>query len=424
MAGIAQLAKQLAFEVQGSDKAFNPPMSTQLEALDILLHEGLKPAEHLSSWPDLVIVGNALSRGNETVEMILNQKIPYISGPQWLYENVLKDRHVIAVAGTHGKTTTTAMLVHILQQTGLNPGYLIGGCSPQLSHSAQLGEGDYFVIEADEYDTAFFDKRPKFLHYHPNTLVINNIEFDHGDIYHNLEEIKRQFHYLVRTVPASGTIVAPAQDQTIQAVLDQGCWSHIQDLNQDWQVNLVDSAGQKLAFFHGDKAVGQLSWALWGQHNAQNALAALVAANDIGINPEQSIKALSSFQAPYKRMQYLGNAKGFELYEDFAHHPTAIETSISGLKARMIKGKLFAIVDFGTNTMKSGVHDDVIPNAMRLADHALILSAHELFNHDHVLIFKHAEGLVEALQDKVQSGDTVLIMSNDSGQQLTELISA
>jgi len=375
MGGIAALARHAGHTVTGSDHNVYPPMSTQLEALGIQLQSGYDP-QHLQPHPDLVVIGNALSRGNATVEYVLNEQLPYCSGPRWLGEHFLNQRKVLAVAGTHGKTTTTAMLAWILEAAGMDPGFLIGGVAANFPVSARAGSGP-FVIEADEYDTAFFDKRAKFVHYRPNIAILNNLEFDHADIYPDLAAIQVQFHHLLRTVASNGKLVVNSTDEALKEVLAKGCWtpcSHfgLATKNQDdalaWSVELLKPDGNELRLFKAEKSIGTLSWSLTGTHNALNALAACAAANAAGVDPKIAIQALASFRGVKRRMELLGQSKGIQIYDDFAHHPTAIRVTLEGLRRHIGNAQLMVALEPRSNTMQAGHHHEQLGPALALAD--------------------------------------------------------
>jgi len=371
MGSLAQLAIASGHRVTGSDANVYPPMSTQLIDAGIELIEGFDPAQ-LDLEPDVVVVGNVVSRGNPVMEAVLNRGLPYISGPQWLAENVLKHKWVLAVAGTHGKTTTSSMLAWILEYAGMRPGYLIGGVPGNFATSARLGETDFFVIEADEYDTAFFDKRSKFVHYHPRTLVINNLEFDHADIFPDLAAIQTQFHHVVRTVPSDGLVLC-RKDDAIAEVIEQGCWSNMQTMSDqlsgaDWNVEKSDDAGLSFEVLLGRQSVGRVRWTLTGDHNIQNALSAVAAARHIGVLPEVACDALSVFEGVKRRMEVLLNDAGVAVYDDFAHHPTAIASTLAGLRARVGDEHIVAIIDPRSNTMKQGVHRDSLLASVAMAN--------------------------------------------------------
>lgn len=370
MGGLAVIARQLGHQVSGSDQNVYPPMSTQLQQQGIQLMDGYR-AENLDVEPDLVIIGNALSRGNPEVEAVLNKGLPYVSGPQWLAEHVLHDKWVLGVAGTHGKTTTASMLGWILEHQGFNPGFLIGGIPLNFGISARLDGGaenksGFFVIEADEYDSAFFDKRSKFVHYRPRTAILNNLEFDHADIFPDLDAIKRQFHHLVRTIPGEGLIISPERDANINDVLAMGCWTPVAktaiDADAQWQAKLLKADGSQFSVIFENIGQGIVDWALTGEHNVYNALSAIVAANHIGILPKDAIAALGQFINVKRRMEVIARINGVTLYDDFAHHPTAIATTLDGLRKQVGQERIIAIVEPRSNTMRLGVHTETLAN--------------------------------------------------------------
>lgn len=373
MGGIAAIARQLGHRVTGSDAHVYPPMSTMLEQMGIVIGS-LDDIGQLNPAPDLVIIGNALSRGNPQVETILNQNIAYTSGPQWLGDHVLREKWVLAVAGTHGKTTTTSMLTHILEEAGLQPGFLIGGVVERFQTSARLTDSIFFVIEADEYDTAFFDKRSKFVHYHPNTLALNNLEFDHADIFPDLAAIQRQFHHVVRTVPGKGQVISPQDSVSLNEVMAQGCWSDQQYLNAPggWQIRDLAGDGSEFEVSLAGQAVGQVHWNLLGEHNLQNALMAIAAARHAGVDPAQAIASLASFTSPKRRLERIYQDDRVTVFDDFAHHPTAIATTLQGMRAHSqaqhSKSRLIAVVEPRSNTMRAGVHKNELAQALSLAD--------------------------------------------------------
>jgi UDP-N-acetylmuramate: L-alanyl-gamma-D-glutamyl-meso-diaminopimelate ligase len=371
MGSLAQLAKAAGHRVSGCDANVYPPMSSQLEAAGIELVEGFDPAQ-LDPAPDMVVVGNAMSRGNPCVEYMLNQGLPYTSGPQWLGDYFLRDKWVLAVAGTHGKTTTATMLAWILDVAGMAPGYLIGGVPGNFPTSARLGETPFFVVEADEYDTAFFDKRSKFLHYHPRTAILNNLEFDHADIFADLAAIQTQFHHLVRTIPAEGKIIYPASDANLQAVIDKGCWTPTEVIGaQGWRAELNADDGSSFQVFLANQACGQVNWPLTGKHNVNNALAAIAAARHVGVKPALACEALSQFAGVKRRMELIGTVGSIRVYDDFAHHPTAIATTLDGLRKKVGSGKIIAVLEPRSNTMKLGVHRHELAQATAAADQVL-----------------------------------------------------
>src|SRR6478609_3200587 len=358
MGGLAAIAKRAGHDVTGCDANVYPPMSTQLAALGIGLTEGWDPAQlaGAAKGADVFVVGNVVSRGNPLMEAILNAGLPYISGPQWLYENVLHDKWVLAVAGTHGKTTTSSMLAWILDFAGLDPGFLIGGVPADFGVSARATGSSFFVIEADEYDTAFFDKRSKFVHYRARTAVLNNLEFDHADIFPDLAAIETQFHHFVRTVPASGRIVVNAREDALQRVLARGCWSEVQRFGaRKEEPGALRARGEPQAFdvLRGSLKVARVEWSLIGEHNQLNALAAIAAAEHVGVTPEQSAAALGLFKNVRRRMELRGEVNGIKVYDDFAHHPTAIRTTVNGLRRRIAPSeRILAIFEPRSNTMK------------------------------------------------------------------------
>lgn len=365
MGSLAQLAKQLGHTVSGCDHAVYPPMSTQLERAGIEIIEGFSE-DQLQLKPDLFVVGNAISRGNPLLEAILNQGHRYTSGPQWLSEALLSKRWVLAVAGTHGKTTTTSMLAWILEYAGMEPGYLIGGVPENFESSARVGKSDFFVIEADEYDTAFFDKRSKFVHYHSRTVILNNLEFDHADIFTDLAAIQTQFHHLLRTVPSNGLVIAPKADKAIDEVIGRGCWTPIHRTGEgaDWQY-CSEQDGFSLSF---DSADYRVSWDLLGHHNMLNAVHAIAAARHIGVPIEVSVQALSEFKGVKRRMECVGQVAEIKVYDDFAHHPSAIETTLKGLRAKVGDDHIVAVIEPRSNTMKLGVHKTALSYACEAAN--------------------------------------------------------
>ncbi|ROO37696.1 UDP-N-acetylmuramate:L-alanyl-gamma-D-glutamyl-meso-diaminopimelate ligase [Salinisphaera orenii] len=421
MAGVALLARAAGHRVTGSDAGLYPPMSTQLADAGIEVMDGYAAA-HLDPAPDQVVIGNAMTRGNPAVEHTLDAGLAYTSGPQWLAENVLRGRWVLAVAGTHGKTTTASMLAHILQHAGLAPGFLIGGIAPDLGRSAAMGSSDFFVVEADEYDTAFFDKRAKFVHYRPRTLVLNNLEFDHADIFDDLEAIKRQFHHLVRTVPAGGQIVHNAAEPALDDVLARGCWTPTVAFNGDagWQAEAMTAAGDRLRIRLDGADVGELAWSLGGAHNRDNALAALAAARHVGVAPEVGIEALSAFGGVRRRLELRGTPGGIAVYDDFAHHPTAIRTTLDGLRAGARDGRILVVFEPRSNTMRRGVHADTLAASFERADAVYVYAADIDWDADavfaglgdRVTLADDIDHLVAAVVAAAAPGDTVVVMSN------------
>jgi len=425
MGGLALIAREQGHTVSGSDQNVYPPMSLQLEDQGIELMQGYQ-ASNLEAKPDLVIIGNALSRGNPEVEAVLNQGLRYTSGPQWLSESVLQHKWVLAVAGTHGKTSTSSMLAWILEDNGFQPGFLIGGIPMNFGLSARLGNTDFFVIEADEYDAAFFDKRSKFVHYRPRTAILNNLEFDHADIFDNLKAIQKQFHHLVRTIPSDGLIIAPKADKNIQDTLEMGCWTEIQStaIQQDatWQAELIKQDGSEFQVFLDGKLAGSLNWSLTGLHNVHNALAAIAAARHIGILPEHSLQALQRFKNVKRRMEVIANIKGVTLYDDFAHHPTAIQTTLEGLRKQVGQEKIIAVVELRSNTMRMGIHQHTLANALRGADKTFIYQP-ETFDwdlqalcqqNDRIRIYSSIDEIIQALKQELAPDSHFLMMSNGS----------
>lgn len=414
MGGIARLAIELGHQVTGSDQQVYPPMSDQLRALGIDLIEGYR-AENIDKTVELVIIGNALSRGNPEVEAVLDQKMSYCSGAQWLHDNVLVQRWVLAVSGTHGKTTTASMLTWILQANGYQPGFLIGGVPGNFDVSAALGKSDFFVIEADEYDTAFFDKRSKFVHYSPNTLVINNLEFDHADIFDTLADIQKQFSHLLRIVPGNGQVIIPDQVDAIEQVITKGCWSDVVRVGKDWHYH-ANSADASLFNLRRDDNEVAVKLPLVGTHNMQNAVMAMIAAFHVGVLPQQAAEALATFKAPKRRLELLLEHRGIRVFDDFAHHPTAIKTTVEALK-KSETGRLVVFLEPRSNTMKSGVHKDALANALADAD-SINIFAPASIEWDiasavpNACVFSNTEAMLQHAIDDLVPGDTVVIMSN------------
>ena len=423
MGGVALLARSLGMKVSGSDANVYPPMSDQLKAAGIELQEGYL-AEHMKPKPDLVVIGNAMSRGNPAVEYVLNEGLAYTSGPQWLANNVLKDRWVLAVSGTHGKTTTSSLLAWILEDAGLAPGFLIGGVPGNFGEAARLGDTPFFVIEADEYDTAFFDKRSKFVHYHPRTLVVNNLEFDHADIFDDLAAIQKQFHHLIRTVPSEGLIIIPPDEVDIDETLSMGCWSKKQTVGLeagDLQATEVSADGSEFKIQYQGKFQANVNWQMLGRHNVSNALAAIAAARHVGVNISQACEALAAFKGIKRRMELYGEVKGIRVYDDFAHHPTAIESTIKGLKANIGERKLIAILELRSNTMRMGIHKESLANCLQVADRVILfnqsdmnwsLSTVQQQLGEKATIEVSIDDIVGLIRDEAMRGDEILIMSN------------
>ena len=420
MGGIAAIAKSLGHKVTGSDKNVYPPMSTQLEALGIELTEGYCKSQ-FDPAPDMVVIGNAMSRGNPAVEYVLNRNLPYTSGPQWLLDNLLKDRWVIGLSGTHGKTTTSSMVAWILEHAGLNPGYLIGGVPENFGVSARVGDSPFFVIEADEYDSAFFDKRSKFVHYRPKTLVINNLEFDHADIFADLAAIQTQFHHLVRMVPENGLILTPNNKPSIEDMLKRGCWSSRQSLGKEWNAELLNKDGSEFNVLHNGVIMGTVNWSLVGQHNVDNGLMAIAAAHHAGVTLTDAIDALSLFKNVKRRMEVKGEVNGITLYDDFAHHPTAIATTLDGLRKKVGNARILAVLEPRSNTMKMGIHKDTLANSWQKADEVYLYEPEGMdwslvdsaaHSNAPTQCFKDVEKIVQGVCNVAQPGDHILVMSN------------
>lgn len=432
MGGIAAIAKSLGYNVTGSDRNVYPPMSTQLEELGISLSEGYEPSQ-FDPKPDIVIIGNAMARGNPAVEYVLDNNLPYTSGPQWLLDHLLKDRWVLAIAGTHGKTTTTSMLTWILESAGLEPGFLIGGVPENFGISARIGKTPYFVIEADEYDSAFFDKRSKFVHYRPRTLVLNNLEFDHADIFEDLNAIKKQFHHLVRTVPANGLVLSLAAEPNIESVLEMGCWSNQSFIGKankaSWRAQELKSDCSVFEVFHDKTLCGTVSWALIGTHNMNNAVMAIAAAHHAGIEVATAIQSLSSFKNVKRRMEIKGVVGGITIYDDFAHHPTAIETTVSGLRNKVGNQTIIAIVEPRSNTMRMGVHKSQLSRSWEKADAVHLLepknldwSLQDVVDNSKVQVSTHqtTASIIEQVTAQANPGDHILVMSNGGFEGIHE----
>jgi UDP-N-acetylmuramate: L-alanyl-gamma-D-glutamyl-meso-diaminopimelate ligase len=435
MAGIAAIARAAGHRVTGSDRGVYPPMSEQLAALGITITEGYE-ADQLNPAPDVVVVGNVMTRGVPVVEALLNSRIPYVSGPEWLAHNVLRQRQVVGVSGTHGKTTTTSLLAWILEHAGLSPGFLIGGVPGNFGESARLGQGAPFVIEADEYDTAFFDKRAKFLHYRPDVLIMNNLEFDHADIYPDLASIQRQFHQLVRGMPGRGRLIVKADDQNLAAVLAQGCWTPVEtfasrpDIAADW-AGIAD--GDRFVLYRAGAEVGRIRWGLMGNHNAENATAAVAAAAQFGVPPRASLDALGEFAGVKRRLELRGRFGEVELYDDFAHHPTAIARTIAGLRRSASgSGRVLAVLEPRSNTMRMGVHGAALGESLGGADRVWIYRPPGLdWDLDGSLrevrslaVCDRVEDIVAGVVADARSGDRVLVMSNGGFQGIHALLEA
>jgi len=429
MGSLAVLAKELGYKVTGSDQNVYPPMSTQLEAQGITLCQGYDPA-HFADGPDMIVIGNTCSRGNPAVEYVLDNNLPFCSGPQWLAEHVLQGRWVLGVAGTHGKTTTTSMLAWILEHAGLEPGYLIGGVPKNFDCSARLGKSPFFVIEADEYDSAFFDKRSKFIHYRPKTAIIGNLEFDHADIFPDLVAIQTQFHHLLKTIPQSGLVISPQGNDNLAAVFERGLWcdqeffSIGKDDSSEWRVEPLDEKGASFTVhYDGDSAT--VNWGLLGNHNMQNGVAALAAAQHAGVTLKTGCDALSAFAGVKRRLELLGEFGGVKLYDDFAHHPTAIRTTLEGFRARLDeggeKGRLVCVIEARSNTMKMGYHQHTLASALSAADRViwykseatrLDLDAIGQEASTEFTSYPDTDSIIADVIAHTEPGDHVVIMSN------------
>ena len=415
MGGIAAIAKQSGYRVTGCDANVYPPMSTQLEAQGIELIEGWG-VEQLELKPDVFVIGNVVSRGNPLMEEILNRNLPYASGPQWLADTLLRDKWVLGVAGTHGKTTTSSMLAWILEHAGLNPGFLIGGVPQNFAISARITDSSFFVIEADEYDTAFFDKRSKFVHYHPRTAVLNNLEFDHADIFPDLAAIETQFHHLVRTVPGNGLVVSNGREESLQRVIKRGCWTPVEKFGSDdgWNID----ANEQVTL--NGKLQGTLQWDLMGEHNRMNALAALAAARHAGVPVAQGLAALAEFKNVKRRMEVRGTVNGITVYDDFAHHPTAIDTTVAGLRRKVGNARILAVLEPRSNTMKLGVMKDALPGSLKDADLTFCYAGNLGWDArgalaplgNKAVVKDDLNELIEAIAAVAKSGDQILVMSN------------
>ncbi|MFA9487007.1 MULTISPECIES: UDP-N-acetylmuramate:L-alanyl-gamma-D-glutamyl-meso-diaminopimelate ligase [unclassified Moraxella] len=444
MGSLALIARSLGHTVTGSDTAIYPPMSTQLEQAGIEILEGYDAA-HLNLSPDLVVVGNVCKRGMEAVEYMLSHHLPYTSGPQFLCEHVLQHRHVLAVAGTHGKTTTTTMLSWILQYAGIDTGFLIGGVplvntdderlKSAFAHSSHLGK-DYFVIEADEYDSAFFDKRSKFVHYRPTTAILNNLEYDHADIFPDLKAIQTQFHHMIRMIPATGQIIMPANTNSLEETLNMGVWTPVWrtsiDGDSDWQASLIKEDGSLFHVKHGDDN-GTVSWNMSGTHNVHNALVAIAAAHHVGVSVSKACEALSNFGGIKRRMELIGEINGIQVYDDFAHHPTAITTTLDGAKKKLNGRTIWAVIEPRSNTMKLGSHREQLAPSALLADHVLWYEPENLTwgltqaigNTPNQLVLTSTDAIINHLVKHAKSGDVIIIMSNGGFESIhTRLLDA
>lgn len=421
MGGIALLAREHGHQVTGSDSNVYPPMSTMLAEQGVDIMQGFQ-SQDLPADADAIVVGNVMKRGLEVVEYMLDHNLPYISGPQWLGENILRDRWVLAVAGTHGKTTTSSMLAWILEYAGLKPGFLIGGVPENFGVSARLGDSPFFVVEADEYDTAFFDKRSKFVHYHPRTVILNNLEYDHADIFPNVEAIKTQFHHLMRTVPGSGLAVVNAQDGNLRDTLAMGCWTPVETFaDGDWRAEYLQADGGEFRVFCKGEEQGIVRWSLLGEHNVNNALAAIAAARHVGVPAAHAIAALAEFQGVKRRMQMRGQVRGVTVYDDFAHHPTAITTTLAGLRAKVGNARIVALLEPRSNTMRMGTHKAQLAASLQAADQVFLYQPQGLgWDLADVVdelgekgcLLHDVDELAVLVTQQAQAGDHILVMSN------------
>ncbi|KAF1726526.1 UDP-N-acetylmuramate:L-alanyl-gamma-D-glutamyl-meso-diaminopimelate ligase [Pseudoxanthomonas japonensis] len=424
MGGVAALARELGHTVEGSDQAIYPPMSTQLEKLGIALAQGYQP-QNIAPDCDEIVIGNALSRGNPAVEAVLDQGRRYISGAQWLSERVLPGRDTLAVAGTHGKTTTTTILTYLLDAAGRSPGFLIGGVAEDFGASARIGGGREFVVEADEYDTAFFDKRSKFVHYRPLVAILNNLEYDHADIFPDVAAIQRQFHHLVRTVPRRGRLIVNGEDARLAEVLAMGCWTPVErfgfDAAMEWSARLIREDGSAFAVRHHDTEIGEVHWPMLGRHNVLNGLAALVACHAVGVDVATVLPSLAAFRSVKRRLEVIGQHDGITIYDDFAHHPTAIHTTLEGLRARVGAARILVAMEPRSNSMRSGAHAEALAPSLDIADGVVFLHRPELaWDAGKVVAairgdartVPDADALIAALKAQARPGDHVVFMSN------------
>ncbi|MGR4875916.1 UDP-N-acetylmuramate:L-alanyl-gamma-D-glutamyl-meso-diaminopimelate ligase [Pseudoxanthomonas sp. LARHCG66] len=424
MGGVAALARELGHTVEGSDQAIYPPMSTQLEQLGIALAQGYQP-QNIAPDCDEIVIGNALSRGNPAVEAVLDQGRRYISGAQWLSERVLPGRDTLAVAGTHGKTTTTTILTYLLEAAGRSPGFLIGGVAEDFGVSARIGGGREFVVEADEYDTAFFDKRSKFVHYRPLVAILNNLEYDHADIFPDVAAIQRQFHHLVRTVPRRGRLIVNGEDRKLEEVLAMGCWTPVErfgfDAALEWSARLIRDDGSAFAVRHHGNEIGEVHWPMLGRHNVLNGLAALAACHAVGVDVATVLPALAAFRSVKRRLEVIGQHDGITVYDDFAHHPTAIHTTLEGLRARVGDARILVAMEPRSNSMRSGAHAEALAPSLDIADLVVFLHRPELAWDAGKVVgairgdartVPDADALIAALKTQVRPGDHVVFMSN------------
>ena len=432
MAGLALIAREQGHQVSGCDANVYPPMSDQLEQAGIDLIEGWDPAQ-LKPAPDLCIIGNALSRGNPLVEAILDQRLAFTSGPQWLTESVLRSRQVIAVAGTHGKTTSSSMLAWMLESAGRKPGFLIGGVPGNFGVSARLGDSDLFVIEADEYDTAFFDKRSKFVHYLPTTLILNNLEFDHADIFADLPAIQLQFHHLLRTVPSTGKVIVNGDDEQLDEVIEMGCWSQVERFGPayEWQAKSLNRDYSEFTVRHQGKEVALVKSALFGQHNMSNTLSAIVAAASVGVAPAEAAAAMTDFRNAQRRLEESSRHGDTVIYDDFAHHPTAIRLTVGALRSRVHNQRIIAVVDLRSNSMRMGIHENALAGALAGADEVILHAGGKIRWDPQTVIsalsvpavLTHTvEETISRITSRLQPGDQILIMSNGGFGNIHQLL--
>lgn len=430
MSGLALLAKEAGFHVSGCDANCYPPVSDLLQAKGIEWQEGYEVNDAFLQ-ADLVIVGNAMKRGMPIVEAMLSSKKPYTSGPQWLFEHILHSHRVIAVAGTHGKTTTTSMIAHILDSAGLKPSFLIGGVAPGFQTNARLGKGEWFVIEADEYDSAFFDKRPKLMHYHPEIAILNNLEFDHADIYPDLAAIEQQFHYYLKTIPAEGVILKPRDDEALNRVIERGLFSHLEEMAFDepanWRAELLDASGSHFAVWHQGARLAEVRWSLIGKFNVENGLAALAASQHAGVDLKAAAKALSTFSPVKRRLELKADVNGIAVYDDFAHHPTAMMKTIQALRKTGRHDRIWVVFEFASYTMKTGVHAEKMAEVLQEADEVVVLEPAEFSLTESVRkwsfsfqVMSTTQAMIDALVSGTKSGDAILIMSNRGFENLHE----
>jgi len=429
MGSLAILAREMGFKVSGCDANVYPPMSTQLEQQGIDLIEGYDPSQ-VELNADIYVIGNAMSRGNPLVECILDRGLPYTSGPQFLADHVLRERWVLAVSGTHGKTTTSTMLASILDDVGMAPGFLIGGVPLGFSCSARLGDSPFFVIEADEYDSAFFDKRSKFVHYRPQTLIINNLEFDHADIFDSIADIQRQFHHMVRTVPSIGRVISPAEVPAINELLAQGLWSEHEKTGAggQWQTETISADGTSFRVKFNGETVGEVNWSMTGEHSVNNGLMAIAAAKHVGVKPEDACMALSKFGGVKRRMEQVVNTPELNIYDDFAHHPTAIATTLAGLRNQVGSERVVAVIEPRSNTMKAGVHNESLSDSAKLADQVYWFDEEgaaqlsQVIDSPKQLVISDYTQLVEMLDQELQLGGHIVVMSNGGFKGLVQYL--